>query len=82
MNEKSKAEALSRARRIQPSESGSKQIREAQVVLEEVCAEEANLYALRGHGGYIKSEHLEALRKDQDEQVEIIEQARAGAAGV
>lgn len=77
MNEKQKAEALRRAREIQPGEGS--EVKEFQTVIKETEAREAELYAGRGYGGYINTSHIEAIRKDREEAVTEIERIRAGA---
>jgi len=74
--EKIKAEALRRARTLQPGEGSP--IEGWQKIIEENEAHEAQLYAQRGYGGYINSEQLEAIRQTTQELVENIERERRG----
>jgi len=77
MSEKEKAEALRRARTVQPGESHSK-IPGWQKELAENEAHEAELYAHRGYGGYIDTEQIEAIRATTQELVANIERERRG----
>jgi len=72
--EKTKAEALSRARRIQPGESPS--VKEDQKHLEETCQAIEALFTSRGYGGYIRTDHINTLRETQEEIVKSIETKR------
>lgn len=74
MSEKEKAKAVLRARSVQPNESS--EIKSLQEIIEENEAHEAQLYAQRGYGGYINSEHIEAIRKATWEAVQKIEALR------
>lgn len=77
MNEKEKAEAISRAARLQQGES--EEIKELQEQLKEACAEEAKLYTARGYGGYITTDEVQALREAQEEFAEQITKLRQRA---
>jgi len=70
VNEKNQAQALSRARKIQPDEGS--EIKEAQAVIEENVKAEEELFTLRGYGGYIKTEHLQAIRATRDEAIDTV----------
>jgi hypothetical protein len=75
MNEKEKAEAISRAARLQQGES--EDIKELQEELKEACNEEAKLYTARGYGGYITTGEVQALRQAQEEFAERITELRS-----
>jgi len=74
--EKTKAEAVRRAAQIQRGEEGSEIERTVAIVKEQVAFEDS-LYAQRGYGGYIETEHLTAVRATRDEAVEKVEAFRA-----
>lgn len=74
MNEKEKAEAISRARKVQPNEGP--EIKDSQKELEENLAEEARLYTARGYGGYINTGEIEAIRFTTEELCQTIERLR------
>jgi hypothetical protein len=74
--EKKKAEAVRRASTLQRGEEGSPIESAIEIVKEQVAAE-AELYAKRGYGGYIKTEHIKAIRATRDEAVEKVEKLRA-----